>query len=156
MRCKSSLKSTLPAIEVPCIAVFAPPAVQTLLFPGTTDHRLPLLSLQDQQHLRYVGSFKRQFMEQETRSLKERIVVKPGSDLPECICLVAVEPEGSGRGTGIMGTLDAEPPSPSPSRQHRDIPEVRGLTHVLIARQSCLSLLQESDSSNAERDQGVL
>ncbi|EIE18732.1 hypothetical protein COCSUDRAFT_60039 [Coccomyxa subellipsoidea C-169] len=80
----------------------------------------------DQPHLRYVGSFKRQFKEQEARSLKERIRCRPGSDTPECVCLVAVEEEGDS-GT-VMGTLDAEPPGP-PTPKHRHIPE--GATYLL-------------------------
>ncbi len=80
-----------------------------------------LCLLQDQPHLRYVGSFKRQFKEQEARSLKERIRCRPGSDMPECVCLVAVEEEGES-GT-VVGTLDAEPPG-SPTPKHRHIPEV--------------------------------
>ena len=76
--------------------------------------------LQDQPHLRYVGSFKRQFKEQEAQSLKERTRCKPGSKRPECVCFVAVEEAGSSE---VMGTLDAEPPGPS-TAQLRRIPEV--------------------------------
>ena len=86
--------------------------------------RLSCPCLQDQPHIRYVGSFKRQFKEQEARSLKERIRCRPGSIMPECVCLVAVE-EGGGSGV-VMGTLDAEPPG-SPTPKYRDIPEVCGL-----------------------------
>jgi hypothetical protein len=87
--------------------------------------RKAILHVQDQQHLRYVGSFKRQFMEQETRSLKERTCLRPGWDMPECMCLVAVEPESSSTGRGVMGTLDAEPPRSSSLQHRRDVPQVR-------------------------------
>ncbi|BDA49742.1 hypothetical protein COCOBI_14-3620 [Coccomyxa sp. Obi] len=80
---------------------------------------------EDQPHLRYVGSFKRQFKEQEARSLKERTRCRPGNERPECVCFVAVEEAGS---SGVMGTLDAEPPG-STTAQHRRIPE--GTTYVL-------------------------
>ncbi len=76
--------------------------------------------LQDQPHLRYVGSFKRQFKEQEARSLKERTRCRPGSERPECVCFVAVEEAG---GSEVLGTLDAEPPG-STTAQHRRVPEV--------------------------------
>ncbi|CAL8464381.1 g3916 [Coccomyxa elongata] len=80
---------------------------------------------EDQPHLRYVGSFKRQFKEQEARSLKERTRCRPGSERPECVCFVAVEEAG---GSEVVGTLDAEPPG-STTAQHRRIPE--GTTYVL-------------------------
>lgn len=70
-------------------------------------------------------------MEQETRSLKERTVRKAGSDAPDCVCLVAVEPEPGSR--GIMGTLDAESPSSSSSRQRKDVPKVRKLNSGLAS-----------------------
>ena len=49
---------------------------------------MPQAYYEDQQHLRYVGSFKRQFSEQEARSLRQRTRLKPGAtevNLPAAI-----------------------------------------------------------------------
>ena len=81
-----------------------------------------------QGHVRYVGSFKRQFKEQEARSLKERTRVRPGAALPDCVCLVCLLPNansssssGSATNEGtVVGTLDAEPPG---TRQRSEVPQ---------------------------------
>jgi ribosomal protein S18 acetylase RimI-like enzyme len=66
---------------------------------------------------RYVETFKRHFVRQETDSLRTRTAVSPNG-FPECVCLVAVW-EGSGQ---VVGTLDIRPPAGSvgSTRLHRD------------------------------------
>ena len=81
--------------------------------------------------MRYVGSFKRQFKEQETRSLRDRTRVRPGATLPDCVCLVCLLPSASNSRTSssssdssdgiVVGTLDAEPPG---TRQRSEVPQV--------------------------------
>jgi hypothetical protein len=78
---------------------------------------------EDQQHLRYVGSFKRQFMEQEARSLRQRTKLRPGGSQPECVCLVCLN--GSAGSEAVVGTLDAEPPASSGAAQRPHVPEAR-------------------------------
>lgn len=89
------------------------------MIPVLTDPPL----LQDQLHQRYVGSFKRQFKEQEARSLQYRTRHRPGQAGPDCVCLVAVKK--SERSTAeVVGTLDVEPPG-SALAQKQNLPKVR-------------------------------
>ena len=81
--------------------------------------------VQDQPHLRYVGSFKRQFKEQEARSLRDRIRQRQGQVGPDCVCLVAIE-EADGEGPEVLGTLDVEPPGSALARD-REAPAVSAL-----------------------------
>ena len=57
--------------------------MHTVIDAASWSQRTHILTLQayyeDQQHLRYVGSFKRQFSEQEARSLRQRTRLKPGA-----------------------------------------------------------------------------
>ncbi len=82
-------------------------------------------------HVRYVGSFKRQFKEQETRSLRERTRTRPGAALPDCVCLVCLLPgagsSGSSEGVTVVGTLDAEPPG---TQQRSEVPQVTPMCPV--------------------------
>jgi hypothetical protein len=81
--------------------------------------------VQDQPRLRYVGSFKRQFKEQEARSLRDRIRQRQGQVGPDCVCLVAIE-EADGKGPEVLGTLDLEPPGSALARD-REAPAVSAL-----------------------------
>ena len=81
------------------------------------------LPLQDQLHQRYVGSFKRQFKEQEARSLQQRTRQRPGRAGPDCVCLVAVKQSNSSSAE-VVGTLDVEPTGPVPAQEQK-VPEVR-------------------------------
>ena len=88
------------------------------------------LPLQDQLHQRYVGSFKRQFKEQEARSLQQRTRQRPGQAGPDCVCLVAVKQSDSSSAE-VVGTLDVEPTAldveptaPAPA-QDQKVPKVR-------------------------------
>ena len=81
------------------------------------------LPLQDQLHQRYVGSFKRQFKEQEVRSLQHRTRHRPGQAGPDCVCLVAIKKSDSSSAE-VVGTLDVEPPG-SALAQKQKVPEVR-------------------------------
>ena len=81
------------------------------------------LPLQDQLHQRYVGSFKRQFKEQEARSLQQRTRQRPGQAGPDCFCLVAVKQSDSSSAE-VVGTLDVEPTGPAPA-QDQKVPKVR-------------------------------
>jgi hypothetical protein len=60
--------------------------------------------LQEQPQSRYQESFKKQFREQELRSLRQR-TVRGRSGAPESACLVAVWD-----GEGVVGTVDIRPP----------------------------------------------
>lgn len=84
-----------------------------------------LAFVQDQPHLRYVGSFKRQFKEQEARSLRDRIRQRQGQVGPDCVCLVAIE-EADGKGPEVLGTLDVESPGSALARD-REAPAVSAL-----------------------------
>ena len=81
------------------------------------------LPLQDQLHQRYVGSFKRQFKEQEARSLHHRTRQRPGQAGPDCVCLAAVKKSDSSSAE-VVGTLDVESPG-SALAQGQKLPEVR-------------------------------
>ena len=62
--------------------------------------------IQEQPHVRYVDSFKRQFVDQYVQLLSQQTTKKLGNALPECLCLIGVA-QGSQQ---VLATCDVRPP----------------------------------------------
>ena len=74
--------------------------------------------LQEQPHARYVDSFKRQFVDQSVRLLKQQTARSLNALLPECVCLVALLPEND----QILATCDVRPPADAAGRHPVGVP----------------------------------
>ncbi len=74
--------------------------------------------LQEQPHARYVSSFKRQFIDQTVRLLRQQTARSLNALLPECVCLVAMLP-----GTKqILATCDIHPPEDAAGQHPKAVP----------------------------------
>ena len=74
--------------------------------------------LQEQPHARYVNSFKRQFIDQTVRLLRQQTARSLNALLPECVCLVAMLP-----GTKqILATCDIHPPEDAAGQHPKAVP----------------------------------
>ena len=74
--------------------------------------------LQEQPHARYVNSFKRQFIDQTLRLLRQQTARSLNALLPECVCLVAMLP-----GTKhILATCDIQPPKCAAGQHPKAVP----------------------------------
>ena len=74
--------------------------------------------LQEQPHARYVSSFKRQFIDQTVRLLRQQTARSLNALLPECVCLVAMLP-----GTQqILATCDIHPPEDAAGQHPKAVP----------------------------------
>ncbi len=74
--------------------------------------------LQEQPHARYVNSFKRQFIDQSVRLLRQQTAQSLNALLPECVCLVAMLP-----GTKqILATCDIHPPEDAAGQHPKAVP----------------------------------
>lgn len=74
--------------------------------------------LQEQPHARYVDSFKRQFVDQSVRLLKQQTARSLNALLPECVCLVALLPEND----QILATCDVRPPADAAGQHPIGVP----------------------------------
>ena len=68
--------------------------------------------------MRYVDSFKRQFVEQYVRLLKQQTAKQLGHALPECLCLIAVLPESQ----RVLATCDVRPPEDAAGKHPEGVP----------------------------------
>lgn len=73
---------------------------------------------EEQPHARYVNSFKRQFIDQTVRLLRQQTARSLNALLPECVCLVAMLP-----GTKqILATCDIYPPEDAAGQHPKAVP----------------------------------
>ncbi|DBA65760.1 TPA: hypothetical protein ACH3X2_002802 [Trebouxia sp. C0005] len=73
---------------------------------------------EEQPHARYVDSFKRQFIDQTVRLLRQQTARPLNALLPECVCLVAMLP-----GTKqILATCDIHPPEDAAGQHPKAVP----------------------------------
>lgn len=73
---------------------------------------------EEQPHARYVNSFKRQFIDQTVRLLRQQTARSLNALLPECVCLVAMLP-----GTKqILATCDIHPPEDAAGQHPKAVP----------------------------------
>ncbi|KAK9806910.1 hypothetical protein WJX72_007215 [[Myrmecia] bisecta] len=75
----------------------------------------------EQPRSRFVKSFMKQFAEGEVASLRRRTQLGPNSP-PECVCLVAVQPDPAGN-SQVVGTMDVRPPASQGGRHPMGVPE---------------------------------
>lgn len=68
--------------------------------------------------MRYVDSFKRQFVDQYVRLLKQQTAKQLGHALPECVCLIAVLPESE----QALATCDVRPPKDAAGQHPEGVP----------------------------------
>ncbi|CAK0783359.1 hypothetical protein CVIRNUC_006558 [Coccomyxa viridis] len=110
---------------------------------------------EDQLHQRYVGSFKRQFKEQEARSLQQRTRQRPGQAGLECVCLVAVKQSDSSSAE-VVGTLDVEPTGPAPAQDQKVPKGAAYVLNVVVSskhrRQGIGIMLMAAAASMAEQE----
>ncbi len=92
---------------------------------------------------RFAASYKKQFREQEARSLAARTAPGPGGGPPECACLVALQGGGGGGGGGeggeastsssvVLGALDVRPPASAGGAHPKGVPVGDGVAAAVL------------------------